>query len=629
MEKRPGSTETRTLLVPCLRDRILQTSVAHEMSRSYEEEFLDVSFAYRPDRGVDRAIARIRQLRDLGYTSIVDADIRSYFDRVDWGLMEESLRIAGEPDWVLSLVSAWIRAPIWDGFRIRARTRGLPQGSPLSPLLANLFLLPLDQRLASGDLRMVRYADDFVCLARSQAQAEEALALVRTELGRLKLELNERKTRITSFDEGLRFLGVLFQKGEIWRPWKEHPSEQGRLLHKARPMPASMLWRFQAPPDAKSLEAQLKRTSQRWLPAAGAERAAEGSPVAYLYLTEQGAVLRKSGERFLVEHEDRIVLDLPYHKLEQVFVFGHVQVTTQAMLELMERDIDLSYFTWSGSFRGSIAPRRGASVLDRMAQFALWQDAARARQVAVAIVANKIQNARATLEWWAAGQNRLGEFAALRESLGASAQRALAAEDTETLMGVEGAAAKAYFDLFRHLDQGRFQWNGRSAHPPRDPINSLLSLAYTLLTRELGALVEGDGLEPALGSLHQIEDRRPSLALDLVEAFRHPVADRLVVRLLESQWLDPGQFVRQEGGGILLSPAALKDFLDRYEHWMASPRRTANAEGPSFRTLLREEVRRYVSFLRKKEGGFAPYRFQPEAEGREEGPPCDLSSATT
>jgi hypothetical protein len=335
----------RTLLVPAVRDRVLQTAVARRLSKSFEEEFLETSFAYRPHRGVDRAIARIRMLRDQGYRSIVDADIRSFFDNVSFPLLESQLATRGEPDWLLSLVAEWIRCPAWDGGRLRARDQGLPQGSPLSPLLANLFLMPLDSALAARDWKLVRYADDFVVLTRTEAEATAALGMVTEELAKLQLELNAAKTRITNFELGLHFLGVFFQSDQIWTPWRDQRREQGRILGMARPMPPELLERFRSPRSQSPMESALLEAGLRYIPRTTSQHEEGNTDVAYLYLTEQGSVLRKSGDRLLLEHEDRIVLDMPYHKLEQVLVFGHVQITAQALVEMMEKGVDVSFLS--------------------------------------------------------------------------------------------------------------------------------------------------------------------------------------------------------------------------------------------------------------------------------------------
>src|SRR5205814_6131625 len=128
--------------------------------------------------------------------------------------------------------------------------------------------------------------------------------------------------------------------------------------------------------------------------------------------------------------------------------------------------------------------------------------------------------------------------------------------------GVEGAAARTYFAALMEFNRSEMEWPGRVKHPATDPLNALLSLAYTLLMHELTALLEGVGLDPYLGFLHQVDYGRPSLALDVMEPFRHPVADRLVLTLLNRRVLDASDF--RSGGehsGVFLAPAALKRFI--------------------------------------------------------------------
>ena len=630
VEKKPGSKEHRTLLVPTVRDRVVQTAVARRLSRSFEEEFLESSFAYRPHRGVDRAIARIRMLRDQGYWHVVDADIHSFFDNVEFIPLETQLAGRGEPDWLTALVGEWIRCPAWDGTRLRARAKGLPQGSPVSPLLANLFLMPLDMALASRDWKLVRYADDFVVLTRTPAEAAQALGLITIELEKLQLELNASKTQITSFDTGLHFLGVFFQKEEIWTPWRDGPRDQGRVLGMARGMPAEQLERFRSPRTPTVMETALTGAGVRYIPSGTAHLKGAENEVAYLYLTEQGSVLRKSGDRFLLEHEDKIVLDIPYHKLEQVLVFGHVQVTSQAMVEMMEKGVDISFFSWGGRFHGSLAARKGSNIRDRMLQYELWHDAGRVRETAHAVVANKIANARGVVEWLAGRRNQMRELAPVRDQLAELEQSALGAvaADLDTVRGYEGAAARAYFEAWGTLNRSESVWAGRSMHPPKDEINALLSLAYTLLTQELAGLLEADGLETALGFLHEFDGARPSLALDLVEAFRHPVADRFVLSLLERGEFGREDFGHGEGEAVLLTGGAMRRFFGFYEAWMVSKWRTGTVESPTFRELLRREARRFILFLRGQ-AGLQLYRFAPdEVEGGEPGG-CDISSVTT
>ena len=165
------SLKTRTLLVPSVRDRVLQTAVARMLSRSFEEEFLECSYGYRPGRSVDRAIARIRKCRELGYVYVADADVAAFFDRVDHDLLLERLGTRAPGEELMALLRMWVRCQEWDGSHVRAVRRGVPQGSPISPLLANFFLEDFDRELEKSGRKLVRYADD--CAPRAQ-RAEEA-----------------------------------------------------------------------------------------------------------------------------------------------------------------------------------------------------------------------------------------------------------------------------------------------------------------------------------------------------------------------------------------------------------------------------------------------------------------------
>ena len=628
VEKKPGSKATRTLLVPCVRDRILQTAYATALSRAFEEEFLEVSYAYRPGRGVDRAIARIRQLRDEGYWHIVDADIRGYFDHVDWGVLKgmllerESAAVAGQ-------LIDWMAAPYWDGARVRRRQRGVPQGSPVSPLLANLYLQPLDRALATRDSKLVRYADDFVVLTRTEAQAQAALDLTAEVLGGLKLELHPEKTSLTHFGEGLRFLGAYFTKDEIWQPWKDGPKPQGRVVAMAKPMPWAWLERYRAPLVAVLAQGVkgpahsgrgLTGGIQSGAKSAETKVSGEGEDMAYLYLTEQGSVLRKSGDRLLVELDQQIVLDVPYTKLEHVLLFGHIQVTTQATHELLEKGIDLSYFTRGGQFRGSLTPPRSANVQDRLAQLKFWQNEPASFAMAKAVVEAKAANGLAVLKTFQPNEPWPESSQAQVAWIAGQALKIAETEHRESLMGYEGTIAKAYFGLLADCNKSGLPWPGRVKFPSTDPLNALLSFCYTLLVQELSSLVESEGLDPCLGFLHAIDRGRPSLALDLVEVFRHPVADRFVWTLANRGEVLASDFGSPEGAkGLRLSPGALKRVLAAWERWMLARK----PGGQTIREALRFEVRKLLAGLRRQEG-FVPFRYP---EDLEQG--CATSSVTT
>ncbi len=625
VEKKSDSAETRTLLVPTVADRVLQTAVARYLSRSWEEEFLECSFAYRPGRSVDRAIARIRKCHELGYRFVVDADVHAYFDGVDHDLLLNRIASRQPGPVLLGLLRQWVRGRYWDGQKVRPVRTGIAQGSPISPLLANLFLEDFDRELEKSGRKLVRYADDFLILAQTLPGAEEALCQTRDLLLSEHLRLNEGKTRITDFDAGFRFLGALFLGDSVWIPWK-HDRIRGRILFMARPLPLALRTRYECAPPRGAVAQALIRAGIETAPHHPSKTIPGGQNVAYLYLTEQGSILRKAGDRLLVEKDDEIVLDLPYHKLENVLLFGNVQVTTQAMAELLEKDVRLSLFSREGTYRGSLAPPRGGNVELRLAQFRLWQDGARSLAMARSVVQGKLANLIAVLRRYRRENKVEDDFDGKLAALGEAISTASRTDGIASLDGVEGAASRQYFDLLMTFNRSELTWPGRRKHPAPDPLNALLSLTYTLLTNELAALLDGLGLEAHLGFLHQIDYGRPSLALDAVEMFRGPVADRFVLTMVNRRVFDAEDF--QSSGdrpGVFLKPKPLKRYFAAFEEWiLARPKRTGDGPPlPNFRNLLRAEAEKIAAVIRDG-GNLVPWTFDAAPEETS----CNTSSVT-
>ncbi|MCA2972186.1 MAG: CRISPR-associated endonuclease Cas1, partial [Acidobacteriaceae bacterium] len=597
IEKRPGQPQTRLLLVPAVRDRVLQTAVARRLAPALEEQFLDTSHGYRPGRGVDSAVARVQQWRDRGYAFVVEADVTGYFDHVDHDLLLAEYAEREPTREFDALLRRWVKGEIWDGDRVRPLTQGIPQGSPLSPLLANLFLADFDAAMGQTAGRLVRYADDFVLLCRSREEAEETLAAVEAWMGERRLSLKAEKTGIRNFFSGFTFLGVFFHGDAAFQPWKRDRRE-GRIVSMARPMPPRLLSRYAEAEGETEMELAFAAAGLRRV-APGREfltdRREESRPVAYLYVTEQAATVRKSGDRFLVEKSGQVLADLPYHKLEAVLLFGGVQVTSQALGEMLEKRITVSFFSRSGRYRGSAVAPVGKDVPLRMAQYGLTVDTARALPLARRLVAGKLANAARVLARYGK-QNGRDEGAALG-SLAEWEQRCGEAESGEVLMGLEGAAARLYFERLMGYQRSEFVWPGRVRRPSTDPINALLSLAYTLVMQEMSGMLEGHGLDPACGFHHQPDYGRPSLALDLMEPFRGPAADRLVVTVLNKRMLTEGDFYTGEGGAVFLKAESMRQFFEWYERWMIHE---PKGGGVAFREGLRRQAERFARELQGK-----------------------------
>ena len=190
----------RQLRIPCVRDRVVQASCQLQLLKLLDARQHGRSFAYRPARSVETALARLQQDMEEGHVWVVDADIEKFFDNVEHALLLAELKRQGVDDATRRLISLWLR-----GFS--AEGRGLAQGSPVSPVLANVFLHPVDEALQAHGVRFVRYADDFVLACRQRREAERALRLAARLLGRRGLSLHADKTRIVHARQGFVFLG--------------------------------------------------------------------------------------------------------------------------------------------------------------------------------------------------------------------------------------------------------------------------------------------------------------------------------------------------------------------------------------------------------------------------------------
>ena len=245
LEKKTGGA-LRLLLVPTVVDRIAQSALAAWLGSRWNGSFDPSSFAYRPGLGVHDALRRLAELRDQGFRWVLDADIRSFFDSIPHSLLFEKLEHwLGADSPMLAWLRGWVAASVWDGERLTQVACGVPQGSPLSPILANFYLHEFDVRLRASKIHFVRYADDFLVLARTPFELDEARKVVEGSLAELQFALSGEKTRTTSFEKCFRFLGAEIQHDSILLPFGKIKAPK-RPYFVAPVMPAALLRAFRA-----------------------------------------------------------------------------------------------------------------------------------------------------------------------------------------------------------------------------------------------------------------------------------------------------------------------------------------------------------------------------------------------
>lgn len=214
---KPGTKQKRALGIPTVKDRVVQGALRVVLEPIFEREFMGSSYGFRPGRSCKDALRRVVELLRQGHVWVVDADIASYFDVIDHGVLMDEVREDVADGRVLALIEAFLKAEVMEEAASWEPESGTPQGGVISPLLANVYLHPVDVVVQRAGYASVRYADDLVVLCRSREEAEKALELLRATLAKRKLALHPSKTRIANaLEEGFDFLGYHFDGRGRW-----------------------------------------------------------------------------------------------------------------------------------------------------------------------------------------------------------------------------------------------------------------------------------------------------------------------------------------------------------------------------------------------------------------------------
>lgn len=324
-----------------------------------------------------------------------------------------------------------------------------------------------------------------------------------------------------------------------------------------------------------------------------------------LYVQQQGMSLGKSGDVIEAREKGKVVSRTRLLDVSQVAVYGNVSVSTPLVRELCDRGISISYLTYGGWFVGMARGGEHKNVGLRIRQHRWAEDSARSLELAREFVRGKILNSRTMLR-----RNHAEAPEAVLLELKRLAASTSRSKDLGSLLGTEGAAAKVYFRSFPGMlksELPEFDFQGRNRRPPRDPINALLSFAYSLLTRELTVITASVGFDPYRGFFHQSKYGKPALALDLMEEFRPLIADSVVLQVVNNGEIQANDFVHRAGACALL-PNARRKFIEAYERRMttsvthpvfdysASYRRILEIQARLLGRLLQGEIERYPAF---------------------------------
>lgn len=287
-----------------------------------------------------------------------------------------------------------------------------------------------------------------------------------------------------------------------------------------------------------------------------------------LYITTPESYISKDGLNIVISVRQKEVFRIPSINLEAIITFGYMGASPGAMKLCADSGIALTFLSPNGRFIGRLQGPVKGNVLLRKAQYAFADDHDKTLAICRNIIATKIMNYRSVLRRFIRdyGNNTAVEDAA--HSLDQMRGKALMASDDQELLGIEGMAANKYFDVFPNLivqQQDSFRFEGRNRRPPRDPINAMLSLSYTLLAHDTAAALEAVGLDPYVGFYHKLRPGRASLALDMMEELRAYMGDRFVLSLINRKQISPKDFVFQGEKGVVLTDDGRRAFLSAWQ----------------------------------------------------------------
>jgi CRISPR-associated protein Cas1 len=589
---KPGKPDKRLLRIPAVRDRVVQTAASQVLMPHLDAEMEDGSHGYRPGRGVQTAVAAVQYWRRQGFVWTVDADIDDFFDRIPIDPLMDRFHASVSESPLSDLVGVWLEHGARDG-------RGLAQGSPLSPLLANLYLDTLDETFTRRNLKIVRYADDFVILAKDRPAAERALDDLSQFLAGFGLALNREKTRLRDYDSTLTFLGQAFVRSWVMRadedPDADDSAAEELLQRLARLDEEEEALRAHQDADLERLTKAGYDPGLRVLSVLTPGRriglrnlsfsVLEAPEQAGSFLPADGAA---PGTEILAIHPTRI---------DRIELGPLVEMDLNAQRHALASAIPVAFTNGHGETLGHLAPVLAPRAGRHMAQARALLDPDKRLDMAKTLVGARLANQRALLRR-INSRRGLPAVATTANGLTRLKRRLRIAKTVEEAMGHEGLGAALYWRAFDRLLLNGFKLDGRTRRKKADPVNAALDMASSLLQRDISAIVLARGLHPGFGALHATSDGRDACVYDLMEVFRAGMVESLVLRLVNMGMIRRDMFSALEDGTSRMGGSAQRALIRAYESQAVStvsyPR---TGQKMSWRRVMMLEAEAYAAHL--------------------------------
>lgn len=579
-KKKPGY---RILTIPSIRDRVVHGAIAATFTPIFEPLFEDGSFAYRPNRGVKHAVARIEKWRNQGYNIVIEADIVGYFNHIDHELLMTKLKavlasmLGGHS--LLALVHKILEA---QGTILGTKSCGLVQGSPLSPILANIYLDTLDEEIEGRGVKIVRFADDFVILCKSQKKAEKALKHCVAVLNDHHLQLHEGGTKIVNFEKGFDFIGYLFLKTLAIKE-KTPPVVQTHKPIKSQVTDEGII--------------DIESNGSRYDPG-----------LRTLYIVDPNHHINVRNQSFSIQrHDGSEIIALPHKRIGRIEIGSHVSFSDMAIRLAMKAQILLTFVDGYGQTKAYFTPIESKKSSLFLAQAEAIMDEEMKISLAKKLVYARIYNQRVQLM----RLNRMADKSVVAKTIDAL-QRYLKKLDTELtieqLRGIEGAATALYWPSLFSLKKGGIA-SVKRQRPARNSMNAVINYCCGILERDIRASIQQANLLPGLAYLHASKNNHDGLVYDLMEPFRAALTEGTPIFLFNANRLREDMFSQNSFDMCDISKEGIGAIIKGYESAVA--RRISQAgEGRKYhwRAMMAKQARSLAKAVIQKDNRlFTPY----------------------
>lgn len=548
-------------------DKLITRLLAQKLNEFYNKSFCENSFAYQPNKGIQKAIEKIKEYVEVGNEYVVEIDLRNYFDSIP---LDKLLRLISEENKdkrVLSLIKSYFFCNVSDGERVYEKQKGLIQGSSMSPVLSNFYLHNLDLYLEQNQYNFIRFADNINIYTSSKEFAMHIYHdIKRRIIDDFNLDINENKSGVYDVFSR-RVLGYDVQK-------------KGKNVivrrHRYQKTDAYARW------HTSSVQIVNKE-----------------------YHIVQSGILNKKDYSLLFENTEE-KHHIPVEATEQLDLYNEVVITSSVINTISRENVRLAFYDKFGNLLGYYIPEKFIqdtnTLLKQCEEYCSKNRLLMARKFEIA----SVHNMRANVRYYC--KHKKGLLAESVDFLTDGIKNINESATIEQMMLVEARCRQKYYQAFRYfITKEGYEFERRTKRPPMDRINALISFGNTLLYNRIQQFIWKTALDSRIGVVHAANRRHYSLNLDFADIFKPIIVDRVIFTLINKGMIDEDCFVTNHDGSVYLSGRGKRLFIESFQTKMYSKLKLDGKQF-TYNQIIEREVMNYQAYV--KEGKkYHPYKY--------------------